>query len=267
MVLVVNTALFAQKMESIKGDKNLVTSTYAIQANFNEIEIDNGLEVSISQSNTNSYILTTDKNLQDVIQFTVENNVLKIHTTKKITSSKKIDINLKVKNLEGITLKENTKIEGKAQFTSETMSINAYKSSQFKLDLKADDITVTMQDNARGTLKAHTTNTTIVMTDKTDLDANIKAEQTTVTLTKSAEIKLEGDSDFVTFSLNDSAELNAKKMKISSASLHASKNVKVYITVKKSLELYALDNSNIYIYGDPKIDMKELSGKAKIIKK
>ena len=83
-----------------------------IEKEFNAIEVDDALEVTLSQSNQNSYVLTTDKNLQDVIRFTINDSVLKIYTTNKITSSKKLEINLKFINLEHITLKNNAKIEG-----------------------------------------------------------------------------------------------------------------------------------------------------------
>ena len=50
---------FAQKKPKIKGDKNVVTTTNNILKGFNTIEVDDALEVTLSQSNQNNYTLTT----------------------------------------------------------------------------------------------------------------------------------------------------------------------------------------------------------------
>ena len=41
----------------------------------------------------------------------------------------------------------------------------------------------------------------------------------------------------------------------------------VYVYAGKDLELFAEGKSNIYVYGDPKIEVKGLTDKSKIIKK
>lgn len=267
-ILVLTTlSVMAQKKPKIKGDKDVITTTHVLERGFNAIEINDGLEVTMRQSNTNSYILTTDKNLQDIVQFSVNDSVLKIYTTNKITSSKKLEIDLSFVNLEHIDLKNDAKIKGEGRFESDIIYINAYNSSKFELDVKAEEVIVSMQRNAGGKLKTRSTNTTLVMTDRTDLKASVIAEKTTVTLTKTAQLDLEGDSDMVAFNLKDGSELNARKMKASSADLYTSNKSDVYVYAGKNLELYAQGKSNIYVYGDPKIEVKGLTDKSKIIKK
>ena len=267
MLILFSTLVFAQKKQKIKGDKAVVTTTHVIERGFNAIEIDDALEVTLKQSDINSYVLTTDKNLQSIIQFTVNDSVLKIYTTNKITSSKKLEINLSFVNLEHITLKNDARIKGEGRFESNVMYINAYNSSKFDLDVNAEEIIVSMQRNTGGELKTRATNMTIIMTDRTDLDASVVAEKTTVTLTKSAQLDLSGDSNMVAFNLKDTSELDARKMKASSADLYTSNKTDVYVYASKNLELYAQGNSNIYVYGDPKIEIKGLTDKSKIIKK
>lgn len=258
---------FAQKKPKIQGDKDVVTTTNSLLKGFNAVEIDDALKVTLNQSSENKYTLTTDKNLQDIIKFSVNDSVLKIYTTNKITSSKKLEISLSFINLEHITLKNDAEIEGIGVFEAKVFYLNVYNSSEFELDVKAEDVIVTMQRKAKGKLKAHSTNTTIVMNDKTDLEAILSADKTTVTLTKSAKLELEGDSEMVAFSLKDSSVLDAKEMRAKSADLYTSNNSDVYVYASKNLELYAKGKSNIYVYGNPKIEVKGLTDKSKIIKK
>ncbi len=267
IAIVLTVSSYAQKKSKIKGDKNVVTTANNVPDGFNFLEIDDALEITISQSSKNAYTLTTDKNLQDIIQFTVKDSVLKIYTSHKITSNKKLEISLNFINLEHITLKNDAKIESKGQVESKVLYINTYNSSRFEIDAKTEELIVTMQRNSGGKLKATSTNTTIIMNDKTDLKASIIAEKTTVTLTKTAQLNLEGNSNNVAFNLKDFAALDAKKMKVSSVDLYTSNNADVYVYAGKNLELYAQGNSNIYVYGDPKIEIKGLTDKSKIIKK
>lgn len=267
LTLVFSLNFFAQKKIKIKGDKNLTTVTNKIDNGFNQVEIDDALEVTINQGEENSYSLTTDNNLQDIIQFTVSDSILKIYTTNRITRSKKLEIGLTFINIEHITLKNNSRIEGDGRIESDAMYINTYNSSKFNLDIKADNIVVTMQEGGNGKLNTYSTSTTIVMDDKTKLKASVIAEKINVALTELAQLKLNGDSNSATFNLKDSSELNANKMKVTSAELNISNNSNAYVYAGKKLEIYAKGKSNIYVYGNPKIDIKELTDKSKIIKK
>ena len=267
IIVLFSLQITAQKKLKIKGDKDVVTTTHFIEKGFNAIEIDDALEVSLNHGLTNSYVLTTDKNLQDIVQFSVNDSVLKIYTSNKITSSKKLEISLSFTNLEHITIKNDAEVKGEGVFESTVMYINAFNSSKFELDIKAEEVIVTMQRNAGGKLKTSSTNTTIMMTDRTDLKASVIANKTTVTLTKTAQLDLSGDSDMVAFNLKDSSKLDAKKMKASSADLYTSNNSDVYVYAGRNLELYAQGKSNVYVYGNPKIEVKGLTDKSKIIKK
>jgi len=265
--LIISTSIYAQKKPKIKGDKDVVTMTNTIMASFNSLEIDDALEVTLVQGEQNGYTLTTDKNLQDIVQFKVIDSVLRIYTSNEITSSRKLEISLDFMNIEHITLKNDAKIEGEGRIESEVLYINAFDSSVFEIDIEGEELFIMMQRKAGGKLKARATNAIITMNDRTDLKAAIVGEETTVNLTDTAQLKLEGDSDSAAFNLKDGAELDAKKMKVSSVNLYASNNADVYVYAGKDLELFAEGKSNIYVYGDPKIEVKGLTDKSKIIKK
>lgn len=258
---------FAQKKPKIKGDKNVVTISKSISEEFTAIEVDDALEVSVRQGSENSYTLLADSNLQDIIQFTVNNGLLRIYSTKRITSSKKLDIKLNFKSLEYITLKKDAALKGKDGIESDKMHIDTHNSSKFDLEIRADDVTVTMQDKAKGKLEVRSDKTIIMMSDKTDLDANVKTDRTTVMLTKSANLKLEGNTDEAIYRVEDSSELNAKKMKASDAELNASDNTDVSVYVKGELDILARDKSTIYVYGNPQIEVDKFTDKSKIFNK
>lgn len=264
---VISIMSFAQKKEKIKGDKNVVTITNNISNEFNAIEVADELKVSLIQGLQNSYSLTSDNNLQGVIQIEVIEGTLKIYTTSNITSSKKLEIKVTFKSLAQINLKDGAEVNGEMIFKSDALHINAANSSKFNFEVNTKDLSIIMMGSAKGKLKANCKQTIIAMSDKSELNADISTDRTTVELTKSAKLKLNGNSDEVAFTAKDSSELDARKMKTSSVNLNTSNNAKVLVDVKKNLQIYAKDKSKIYLYGDPKIDIQKITDKAEILKR
>ncbi|WBX73235.1 DUF2807 domain-containing protein [Tenacibaculum pacificus] len=265
--VMISTVVLAQNKQKIKGNKQVITTSNSIDKAFNKIEIDDALDVSVNQSDKNSYVLITDENLHEVIHFRVIDSVLKIATTHKISRSKKLKISLDFVSLEKITLKNGAKIKGEGVFNSKVIHIDSYNSSEFELDLKVEEITVNMLQKSKGMLKIKATKTTFLMSDKARLKANVLTDDFTAKLMNSADLNLSGVAKKATFSLKESADVKAEGMKISEVDIYTSGSADASIYADKNLTLYAQDKSKIQIYGEPKIAIKGFKGSAKLFKK
>ncbi|HTN68760.1 MAG TPA: DUF2807 domain-containing protein [Dysgonamonadaceae bacterium] len=266
---------FPQEKPKIIGTRNVSTTAKNIEEIFNAIEVDDGLKVELIQGMENSYRLTADENLQDVIKFEVNGDVLRISTTSKITSSEKIEVVLYFNNLNEIVLKNNAEVYADTKIKSNHMQINAYNSSVFDLDIISDDhnhehehgVAVVMRDNAYGKLKVQIQTVTLALSDNANLVADISTDKTTVELIKSAKLNLDGNSDEVAFYAMDSSELDARKMKVSSAKLIVSDYAQVHLDAKKHLDLQAKNNCNIFLYSTPDKEVKKITDSALITMK
>jgi hypothetical protein len=268
LAALITLSVTAQKKPKIKGNKEITQVIKEIPEEFNALEIDDALEVTLTPGSNNAYSLNIDSNLVDIIQFKVTDSILKIYTTNKITASKKLEINLTVVEIEHLILKNDAQVKGEGRFTADRFYLIGYNSSRVKdLDISADDVTITMQRDAGGDVKVKSENTTIVMNDRTDLKAYVVADKVRVTLNNSADLDLKGDADYAAFNLKKTATLNAKKMKVSSADLYTSNNSDVYVNATRNLEVYAQGKSNVYVYGNPELQIKGLTDKSKVIKK
>ena len=258
---------FAQKKEKIKGDKNVTTVTNGFDRVFTAIEVSDNLKVTLTKSLQNSYTLSTDKNLHDVIQLTVNEGVLRIYTTRNIVKSKELHITLSLNNLESIFLKDDAELKMDKVFDSNTIIINAQNSSQFDIETKASQATITMLNDAKGKLKLHADQIAITMADKTNLDADINTDNTNASLSSSAKLRLDGNSDKVLFTTIDSSELDAKRLKVSSANVNTKDKSELHIDARRNLAIDARDKSKIFVYSEPKIDIKKFTDRAEIIKR
>lgn len=258
---------FAQKKEKIKGDKNVTTITNSFEKRFTAIEISDNLKVTLTKSLQNSYTLTTDKNLHNVIQFAINEGVLRIYTTSNIVKSKELNILLSLNNLEYIFLKDDAELRMDKAYDSNTITINAQNSSKFDIETKANQATITMLNDAKGKLKLHADQIAITMTDKANLDADINTDDTKASLSSSAKLKLDGNSDKVSFTSIDSSELDAKRLKVSSANVSTKDKSELHIDARRNLSIDARDKSKVFVYSEPKIDIEKFTDRAEIIKR
>ena len=267
LVSIISMASFSQKKDKIKGDKNVTTVSNGFERGFTAIEISDNLKVTLTSSLQNSYTLTADKNLHDVIKFTISEGILKIFTTSNIVNSKKLDITLGLNNLEYIFLKDDAELKNDKTFESNAINIDAQNASKFDLDLRSKQVTIKMNSGAKGKLKLHADDLAITLSEKANLEADINMNATSASLTNNAKLRLDGNSDRVSFNTIDSSELDAKRLKVSTADVTTTKGSEVHVDARKSLSIDARDKSKVFVYSEPKIDIKKFADKAEIIKR
>ena len=80
----------------VKGNGNVTTTDRELNGNFTAIEVSRGLDVYLTQGETEGIRVQADENLQEIIIAKVENGVLNIYAEESISSaaSKKIMVNL-----------------------------------------------------------------------------------------------------------------------------------------------------------------------------
>ena len=263
----ITSICLGQKKEKIKGDKEVISVTNAIDYEFNMVEVNDNLKVTIAQSNRNSYVLTTDKNLADAVKFDVTNGVLKIHTSSKITSSKKLEVFLSVIGIVELVVNDDAEVESQGKLTADIFSLKGNDSSKFDLDIEAENTNVILMDNSDGKIDLKGKEISVNMGDRSDLKGKIDGDNLTADLSKNAQFDVDGKVDSAIFNLKNSADLKGKKFKTATASLSSSNNTDIYIHATKNLVIDAQGKSKVYVYGNPNIDVQGLTDKSRIIKK
>lgn len=256
----------AQKKQKIKGNKEVVEVFKSLDA-FTQLEIADELEISLMQTTTEGYRLKTDSNLVDVIKFEVIDGKLKIYTTNKIVSSKKLEIYLTCTSLDKIILGKNSKLLGQNNLRLATLEMNCLSGTDFDLDIQSTELILRMNGNANGRLKLKSTNATMTLNDNAYLKGSISTENYNLTLNKRADMKIEGSSENLNLIATGSSDVKAKKLKTTNAIINASNTSDIYVYASKDLSIYAKGKSFIYVYGNPEIKVEGLNDKSQIIKK
>ncbi|MFZ0491326.1 MAG: head GIN domain-containing protein [Salegentibacter sp.] len=259
---------YCKAQAKLKGNGEVVTVSEEIRKNFDQLEISDNLVVELSQGSRNSYTLSTDENLVDAVEITVEANTLKIRTNKKITGSKELKIQLEVKKLKHVQLKDDARLQTNETLKVDDMGIDANNSAKFDLEIEASgNLRLVMYKNSGGKLKVKSKHAEIEMHDRTDLKADSESNELKVSMENSAELQLDGKADHAEYRLESSSALKARKMKTRIAEIFSRNRSDIYVHASKKLEVTAEGKSQVYVYGHPDIELKGLTDSSRIIKK
>lgn len=81
------TFLFGQKKEKIKGSKIVTLSIKKLES-FENIDIEDNLEIYLVKADSASLEIEADDNLHDIINYTVLGNTLRINSLKDVYGEK-----------------------------------------------------------------------------------------------------------------------------------------------------------------------------------
>jgi len=267
LALAITTVALGQKKEKIKGSK-IVTVTQKEVEPFENLEIEDNLEIFIIKGDKQSIEIEADDNLHDVLKYEMVGSSLRLSSTKEVTGAKKFSVRVTYTNiLKLITVKQEAQLNSLA-------------------DLQLDEITVKNYDYSKSYLNVKSTHFTLLMNDKSKAELNIKSESATLELSKNAEMKalvatqnlkldlyqktsatVEGDAAMAKIRLDNNTNLTAKKLTAAEMELTAEAYSNVSANATNKISITATGKSEIQLYGTPKINMVNFADNATLYKK
>ena len=254
-MLMVGCMVYSQRKPKIKGNRNVIEVRETL-APFNAIQLDDDLDINLEAATVGEYIIEADDNLIDVLKFKVVNETLIISSYYKVTSKKKLNITVNFSELFRINANDGN-IVVKNRFSTEFLEVNATGSGRVEIDVDADAMEITMNDNSRGNFKVDSDTLNIRLAEKADLRLFGVMENTVLDMQRNSKADLEGFTDVFQFHLLDSSDLNAKRLEANSveANLEGSSSAEVLSTA--TVDLYSKGSSKTYVFGDSKINLQE----------
>lgn len=267
LALVITSVALGQKKEKIKGSK-IVTVTQKEVEPFENLEIEDNLEIFIIKGDKQSIEIEADDNLHDVLKYEMVGSSLRLSSTKEVTGAKKFSVRVTyTDNLKLITVKQEAQLNSLA-------------------DLQLDEITIKNYDYSKSYLNVKSTHFTLLMNDKSKAELNIKSESATLELSKNAELKalvttqnlkldlyqktsanVEGDATMAKIRLDNNSNLTAKKLIAGEMELTAESYSNVSVNATNKINITATGKSEIQLYGAPKINMINFADNATLYKK
>ncbi|MCF6132309.1 GIN domain-containing protein [Flavobacterium wongokense] len=266
-LLCVSVLAFAQKKEKVKGSKIVKLEQKQVE-NFESIELEDNLEVFLVKGDECGLEIEADDNLIEFVDYKLTGKNLRISTTRDINSFKKLSVRVTYNDkLNMVIAKDETNVTALS-------------------DVTLDNITFKSYDYAKLFLNAKTKNFTLMANDKSKVELNLKSEKTAVDLSKSAYVKalissgemrfdmyqkssadIEGDVLTLKLRLDNSSDFTGKKLTAKTAMVEVGAYSKTSINISTNAVIDASGNSEIELYGEPKIEMKRFVESAMIKKR
>lgn len=255
------------KLEKIKGSKIVTVSVKEVES-FENVEIEEFLDVYFVKSEKTSIEIEADDNLHDIISYKVLGNTLKITALKQPTGEKKLAIRVNYNDsLKTIVARHESKINALADISLENITIKNFDKSQSFLNIKATNFTLIMTDKSQAEINVKAYKTTVELSKDSQVKGLIASPETKIDLYQKADAEIEGDAQIAKIRLDNNSSLIAKKFTVIDMELVAESYTKCSVNAQKTIEISASGKTEIDLLGEPKVDLKVFTNSAILSKK
>lgn len=267
LLMMIPSVILAQKKEKIKGSKIVTIVEKDIPA-FTSIEVKDNLEVFLVKGTKNNILIETDDNIQEAILFDVQNGLLQLKTSKEIQSSKKLYIKISYSEaLNLVIAKDESVVSAIQEMVLDQITFQSFDKAKLMLNANIKNFSLKADDKSKIELNLKSENCKLELSKNSSLKALVNAMNVKCDLYQKSEATIEGDATNSTIRLDNSTELTANKLSVKNMELIIENDATCSILAENNLNLSAIDQTKVELYGSPKIEIKKFDGESKLHKK
>ena len=256
LLLLFTSLSFAQHKEKIKGSK-IVTLEPKEISSFNQIEIEDNLEVFLERGEKNEIKIEADDNLHSIINIDLNAKTLRLNTSKSAANYKKLIVRVTyTKELKMITAKDHSIIYAIQEILLDDITFKAHDNSSLNLNVNSSNFILLSDDKSKTELNLKSEIATIELSKNATLKALVSTQELKCDLYQKTKATLEGDVTNANIRLDNNAVFTGNNLVIKNAELLAESYSNCSINVNTIIIIDASGNSEIEIYGDQKIELK-----------
>lgn len=211
------------------GNGNVVTQDRNISEDFSGVKSSAGIEVYLTQGEENKVVVETDENLQEYIETSISNSLLKVGTRKNIRWAKARKVYVTYKDLDKIEASSGSSIQSTSVIKSQNLSLKASSGAEIELEVFSQDL---------------------------DLRTS-----------SGADVKISGKASSLTAQASSGSEINAKNLLVLNCIAKASSGAEINVNVKEKIDAKASSGGEVVYYGDPTLSTSQKSSSGTVKKR
>lgn len=267
LLLLLSTIAFAQKKEKIKGSKTVTIERKEI-ANFDTLEIGSNLEVFLERGEESELKIEADDNLHAIISIDIKATTLQLNTTKSAINYKKLIVRVTYTNdLKLVTTTNDAIINAIQEIQLDEITFNAFDNSKLNLNVNSKNFILNTNDKSKTELNLKSENTKLELSKNATLKALISSIDLKCDMYQKSNATIEGDVTNAVIRLDNNADFIGNKLTLKNANLTTEGYSNCKINVDTTISIDATGNSEIELYGNQKIEMKNFAENASLKKK
>jgi hypothetical protein len=266
-VVLLTSISYGQKREKVKGSK-IVTIEKKEIGNFENLEIEDNLEILLIKSDKCSLEIEADDNLHSEININTNGSTLRLTTLKDVGGFKKFLVKVFYNNdFKLLLAKHESIITATSDIELDNFTIKSFDYSKIFMNGKIKTFTIMQNDKSKSELNLKAEMVTIELSKNAQLKALIASNQLKADLYQKSSAVLEGDVIDLKLRLDNNSEFTGMNLISKSAELIAEANTTTKINVVTNATIEASGKSEIQFYGDAKIELKKFTENTVIMKK
>ena len=223
LILFTTTSCFVEGMTGIKGSNVVVSEERTISSNFETIDVQQGINVYVTQGNSTSISVEADDNIIDLLVTEVKNNELKIYFEKNVYKAKAKNVFLTASTINQIKTSSGALVKSENTIQTNTLDLDSSSGSSIKIRVSANEV---ISETSSG-----------------------------------SNMKIEGKTTKFSASSSSGSSINASNLKTVDAYAKASSGAQIDVNVSGELRAKASSGGDIDYEGNPsKIDKDTSSG-------
>jgi putative autotransporter adhesin-like protein len=267
MLLLVCGLTSAQGKEKLKGSKIITIEKKEVEP-FDALEVKDDLEVYLIKGDKNAVELEADDNLQSALGISMNGNTIILSMAKEITGQKRFSVRVTyTDSFKSVTTKDEAHVLAYEEIKLDQIDFHSFNDSRLFLNASPKSLSITADDKSHVELNAKSESITLVLSKNTEIKALISSTALKCDLYQKAVAKLEGDVIDMTLRMDNNASFTGKGLTVKNMALTTEGYVNCSVYAETTLILEASGNSEVQIYGEPKIDLKKFSDSATLVKK
>ncbi len=261
------TIAFAQKREKIKGSK-IVTIEQKEVAPFENLEIEDNINVVLIKGEKNSLEIEADDNLHGVININSSSNTLRLTTSKDVSGFKKFSVKVILTNdFKMLISKHEATISALTDLELDTITFKSFDYSKLFINAKTKNFTLMANDKSKVELNLKSEDVGFELSKNVQLKALIAATNLKVDQYQKTDAKIEGDVANLKLRLDNNSNFDGKNLTVINAEILTEATSTCSFNATKNAIIEASGKSEIQFYGDGKIELKKFTENTVIMKK
>ena len=259
--------LSAQQKEKIKGSK-IVTLEQKEIGDFENLEVGDNLEIFLIKGEKCGIEIEADDNLHDAIDINLHGGTLQLTAAKDVTSAKKFSVRVMYTDaFKMITANGQANITALEDISLNDFTFKSFDSAKIFANVKVKTFTLSANDKSKTELNLTSEQAAIEIGKTAQLKALISATALKFDMYQKSSATIEGDAIDLKLRLDNNANFTGKNFTAKTAELTTEGYTNCSIVVNGNVTIDASGKSEIQLYGDQKIEMKNFVDDAVLRKK
>lgn len=267
MAVFISTLAFSQKKEKVKGSKIVTIEKKEVES-FTAIEVHDDLEIFLIKGDKNAIELEADDNLHDAVDLKYNGGTIIISAAKEVSSFKKFTIRVTYTDeLKTVEARNKSKVQGIEEIKLEDITFKSIENSKLFLYVNAKALTVIGNDKSEIQLNAKSESVNIELSKNATIKALVSSTEMKLDLYQKSKAVIEGDVIDLKLRFDNNINFAGNNLNSKNCELFAEGYSNVTLMVETSLSLNVSGSSEVYLYGEPKIEMKRFADNSTLYKK